>query len=307
MTLEILGIIVGAMASGCLVMIFEMFDRFGGGDEYFGSKPDVPKFPTSEEILAEMLKANSGALPGATTLAGQMDAANLGNWQTQVNQIAPSFMGAMSQAGDNIASRVRGEVPKEVQDAVQRSTAARSFMSGTGGGANTSWLGNLTGRDLGRTAFDIQRQGEEDLGKFGGVLKSLTPTTDVRSMLLSTPQVQNIMEQKWNEEWLRAKIAGAPDPVAKGRADEEMALLGMVLSIYGGGPGYQRKETAVDNPGGSPMNNAGQQGQGWNYGAPPVYGSPATAGEGWGQPMGEVNKTDWSPVVDSPWGGGLWG
>lgn len=309
MTLEILGIIVGAMASGCLVMIFEMFDRFGGGDEYFGSKPDVPKFPTSEEILAEMLKANTGALPGATELAGGMDAANLGNWQTQVNQIAPSFMGSMKQAGENIASRVRGEIDG---DAVQRSVAARSFLSGTGGGTNTSWLGNLLARDIGMTEYQTKRQGEQDLERFGGVLKSLTPTTDVRSLLLSTPQVQNIMEQKWNEEWLRAKIAGAPDPVAKGRADEEMALLGMVLSIYGGGPGYQRTQTVVDNPGGNgpAMSNAGQQNrawQAWNYGAPPPQATPQNPNTGM---FDNPNNADGvTPLANtgSPWGGGLWG
>lgn len=295
--------------------MFESLVRMGaGGEEFFGSKPDVPKYPTSEEILAEMLKANSGALPGVTDLAGQMDAANLGNWTNQVNQISPSFMGSMAQAGDNIASRVRGEIPKEVQDAVQRSAAARSFMSGTSGGANTSWLGNLTGRDLGRTSFDIQRQGEEDLGRFGGVLKSLTPTTDVRSMLLSTPQVQNIMEQRWNEEWLRAKIDGAPDPVAKGRADEEMALIGMVLSGYAGGAGYQRPPSSLDSPGGggSPaMSNADQQQrawQAWNYGAPPPQ-STTTINQNTGMFDNPNNPEGVTKLAGtgSPWGGGLWG
>lgn len=281
-----------------------MFSQFfQDGEDYFGSKPDVPRYPSSSEILAEMVSANKGALPGVTDLAGRMDTANFGLFENQLDRVAPSFMGSIGQTDKNIASRVRGEVPEEVQNAIQNSAAARSFLSGTGQGEDQTWLGNLTGRDLARTSYGIQREGEADLQRFGGVLKGLYPTTDVRKLLFSPGEVQNVMEQKWNEEWLRAKVAGAPDPVARGRADQEMALFATIMSAAGGGGGSTPQPHNPTQPW-----DTGRGGD-LNYGSGgmPVYGS---GGVDWNYnnfPTTTPNPTQAPPTtVESPWGEGLW-
>ncbi len=72
----------------------------------------------------------------------------------------------------------------------------------------------------------------------GAFSRNLFPTFDYTTMFFSPAQMLDHAYSTFQRDLLAAKSAAAPDPAARGRADQEMALLGMILSAYGGGAGY---------------------------------------------------------------------
>lgn len=251
----------------------DMFKQFlSKGKDYFGSKPDVPNYPTAPEILENTINTNQGALPGATKLAGGINTANQGILSGMFESLAPSWLKTLSNIGKNNEAATRGEVPKDVEDALARSSAGKAL---TGGYSGSGMGANLSARDLGLTSLDLTRRGQTDTQNFGSFLRgtAMPNLVGVESMQLKPEQVQNIMEQKWNEQYLRAKIEGMPDPVARGRADQEMALFATIMSAVGG------------MMGGGGGGSQPQQYQPPNYGGPTATGGirPSAADNPWTQ------------------------
>lgn len=218
-------------------MPFDMFRQFvgGGGNRYFGSRLNVPEIPSLADILKTGVGANVAALPDLQKLATATNVFNQEEITRMLESTAPGLLAGMKSATGNAAALARGEIPEDVQRAVQSSTAARSLGGGYGGSGLSR---NLTARDLGLTSLNLTGEGQQRLMGLGGFARNLFPTFDYTTAFFSPAQMLDYTYSSFQRNLLAAKSAAAPDPVARGRADQEMALFGMIMSAYGGGAGY---------------------------------------------------------------------
>ena len=130
---------------------------FGGGSKYFGTRLQVPELPSLESILKTGTAANVAALPDLQSLATQTNIFNQAEITRMLESTTPGLLGGIKSATGTAASLARGEIPEDVQRAIQSSTAARSLGGGFGG----SGMGrNLTARDLGLTSLDVSGEGQ---------------------------------------------------------------------------------------------------------------------------------------------------
>src|SRR5207247_9526338 len=99
--------------------------------DLFGRKPVVPTLPelTLPAEQQKAIQANVAAVPGAAALAKLS--------QEQLKAMAefafPGFGTAGDQISRNIQSQLRGEIPTDVSEAVQRSDAGRALRGGYAG------------------------------------------------------------------------------------------------------------------------------------------------------------------------------
>jgi hypothetical protein len=80
----------------------------------------------------------------------------------------------------------------------------------------------------------------------------------------------------FQRDLLAAKVKAAPDPIKRGRADQEMALAGMILSAYGGGAGYKGYQSNQGDAGYSGYLGNGQ----WDMGGGKTQGPTYLPGPG---------------------------
>ena len=211
----------------------EMWSQLFGGSDYYGSKPKVPEFPGLQEIGASAISANQANLPAAQSLAASTNTFNLQQLKAMLEGFSPGIGAANEQVGKLIQSQLKGEIPKDVQNVLQNSSAARAIGGGYGGsGAH----GNLVARDFGRTSYDITQQGINSAERWmqmtaGVVQPSMMNAT---SMFMTPGMAIDVAESKFQRDLYAAGIAAAPDPVKRGRADQEMAIFGMLMSAVGG-------------------------------------------------------------------------
>lgn len=260
--------------------MFDMFKQFlGGGKDYFGSKVDVPDLPGMGDILKEGAAANLAALPGIKDWAGQINAFNQSEVSKMLEQVLPGFTGGLASVTTNAAALARGEIPSDVQSAVVNSAAARAVRGGYGG---TGMGRNLVSRDLGITSLAATEAGQQRLQSLGGFARAAFPVFDFSTAFFNPAQMLDYTYSKFQRDLLQAQVDAAPDPVARGRADQEMALFGMILSVYSGGPGYQGSQNygGLGGGGGGPTGGGSAQGYtGSSYGGygggPSRYGTAA--------------------------------
>jgi len=197
--------------------------------DIFGTKPKIaPYIPTEfgpEQIKA--LKENIAAFPEITKLGNLYQ-----DYMTSAfNEAIPGFSdilatgGALTQkmqatAGEELA----GEIPQDVQEQVQRSSAFQNLMSGGGGGmasANTARNFGLTSLDLIGKGAQLQETAGNAAQRWAGLASNLVMSP---AGYLVTPQQQveltmsNRLHQQATQQ-LRENVAAAPDPIAKGLSD----------------------------------------------------------------------------------------
>lgn len=242
----------------------------------FGSKPRIAKYKPVN-LTAEQGKAIAG------NVSNFPDIAHLGDLYSdqelsQLEKILPGY-GARLSAGqattDALFSQAQpllhGEIPQDVQDAVQRSSAYQSL---SGGYAGSPMSKALTARDLGLTSLNLMNQGASLAGQGVNSMQAWDSLArrdmlDPGSMFVTpaqegaNTQTQNLLSQQQRQN--QFNVDAAPDPVAKGIFDSTMSVIGMVLSAYGGGGGYK-----------APASPSYSTGLNFNQGA--MYGSPDNPG-----------------------------
>jgi hypothetical protein len=184
----------------------------GGALGAFGTKPIVPNLPTisPDQIQIDTAKGNTSALPDITKLGAAVNTFNQSQLTQMLNTALP---GGVAQIQGNITSLLKGELPPDVQQAIQRSAAARAVGSGVNG---SQFARNLEARDLGLTSLQLTEQGINYAQKW---LEQATPKAfDVTSMFF-TPQQRlgfalEDRAQQFNRNMIAAGVAAAPDPNA---------------------------------------------------------------------------------------------
>jgi hypothetical protein len=257
-------------------------------EKIHGKKPDWAKL----EIL-DPLKLQQQLLSGEFKNWDDIQA--LGDvWQNYmvggIENLMPNFSDILKEGGattEDMLSKatefLHGEIPKDVQSQVMRSSAFTNLMGGGGEG----FLGSLQARDLGLTSMNLINTGANLAGAAGNAAQ--------RWQGMASGTMMNPGSQLYSPEWFatfrqqqeaartanlqqKYNLAAAPDPQWKDRA-ELLAQYGGMAIGGGMGGGGGSAGTTMGEPVGGQGANLGFQGnfQSAMYGAAPT-GAGGAAG-----------------------------
>jgi hypothetical protein len=173
-------------------------------------------------------------------LAKKTTAAEQSQLEAQLRRAIPGYDQLVSQAGQNIAASLRGEISPEVSAQVQRSTAGRALSGGFGAGSGFGRA--LTARDLGLTGMQIQNQGLAQAQNFIQQQRAfgMVQPFSVSSMFITPAQrigaIQEQQSRMYGRDLTAAQVAAAPSPMqqaAQTALTNFGGVAGGALSQYG--------------------------------------------------------------------------
>jgi hypothetical protein len=185
-----------------------------------GSKPVVPDLPQLQ-LSAEQQKAltaNLQALPRAQQIATQVDLFNQQQIDQMLENVIPNYKAITGQVSQNIAALTAGQIPTDVSQQIQRSTAAQSLA---GGFAGTQAGGGLLARDLGLTSLDLTQRGLASAESWMKTASSIYQPGmfNVTSMFVTPQQMASFDVEERNaqfqRQWMQNQIAAMPAPWAE--------------------------------------------------------------------------------------------
>lgn len=238
-------------------------------DSIFGAKPDVAAY-TPTDLGASELQAimdNIDAWPQIENLGNLYENYMLNSFDT-----AGLDLGSiLRQGGIDVQAELaaadpllHGQIPKDVLDQIQRSSAFTNLMAGTSGspmgGANTA-------RDLGLTSLDLISKGAGLVGEAGASGNAfatlagkaiLNPAT-----MMVTPQEQAALTMQNNlytqaTRQLQNNINAAPDPALQALNQWVEQLGGTIIGSYAGAHGGNYKTSYDPAAEGATPINPGQ-------------------------------------------------
>ena len=212
------------------------------GGLFGGKKPKVPELNPIDfaKEQQEAIQQNIASLESATDLAKKTTAAEQSQLESQLRRAIPGYDQLVSQAGQNIAASLRGEISPEVSAQVQRSTAGRALSGGFGAGSGFGRA--LTARDLGLTGMQIQNQGLAQAQNFIQQQRTfgMVQPFSVSSMFITPAQrigaIQEQQSRMYGRDLTAAQVAAAPSPMqqaAQTAFTNFGGVAGGALSQYG--------------------------------------------------------------------------
>jgi len=281
----------------------------------FGSKPQIADY-TPVDLSDEQLKAISANIdnfPEFQKLGNLYQQFMLSQYESAI----PGFRDILKMGGETTkqmldvsSQELAGEIPKDVQEAVQRSSAFQSLMGGTAGSGMAK---ALTARDLGLTSLDLTQRGAQMAGAAGNAAQrwaGLAQAGGPEGMLVTTQQQANLdMQQnliKRNIQQQKYNVEAAPDPVAKGLSDIVMYLTGQYLGSMGGGGMGGGGGGGLPTAGNAPATSAAGSIQ--DTGGFPASGYSKDTGGGSAMPQTAINwggtstagTTSYNPYSNAP-------
>jgi len=147
---------------------------------------DIPGVDPNS-VYKTTLDANQKYNPQAEAIAGQQNTFNQSEIDRQLAQEIPGYQGGQAQRTQNALSELKGEIPLDVSQQVQRNTAAQAQDGGYGG---SPFSRALTARDLGQTSLDLTNLGGRNFASIigstpmaqrvtSGSLLDIDPKTDL--------------------------------------------------------------------------------------------------------------------------------
>lgn len=201
----------------------------GGGSEIYGSKPAVPLPVDYTKDIKEAIATNKSILPELSVLAKLSTEALLNVMESAF----PGTKDIISTGGKAISSMVRGELPGDLRRKIDTDIATSGISGGTYGSDFDKYRGVL-GR--GKTSFDLIQRGLDSATQWINQAQNLS--FDFSKFFLGKEDAMRRTEFNWQRDWLASQVKAAPDPGARGEFDSEMTAIGMNLSAYSGGQGY---------------------------------------------------------------------
>ena len=205
--------------------------------EVFGSRPTVPSWQpiTLQGAQANATSANTANLPGIENLVGSANQFSAAQMTSLLNSVMPGWSGAATQAGKNITSELQGQIPTDVAQQIQSSTAAQALTGGFGG---SGLMGNTLAKNLGLTSLQLMNQGQSSLESWSSLINSMyapgqmnaaSMFVDPQTMFNDTMQNQ---EMQFGRDWTQAQVSAMPNPQAAGTYKALQSY-----SLTGGGSG----------------------------------------------------------------------
>jgi hypothetical protein len=233
------------------------------GGLFGGKKPKVPELKPIDfaKEQQQAIQQNIASLQPATELAQRTTAAEQSQLETQLRRAIPGYDQLVSQAGQNIAASLRGEISPEVSAQVQRSTAGRALSGGFGAGSGFGRA--LTARDLGLTGMQIQNQGLAQAQNFIQQQRAfgMVQPFSVSSMFITPAQrigaIQQQQSAMYGRDLTAAQVAAAPSPMqqaAQTALTNFGGVAGGALSQYGMYQGLMAGQRGP-SPSYNPMND----------------------------------------------------
>jgi len=173
--------------------------------------PGYTPISTAEEIQ-KATQANLGVLGQAEQLAEKVNVGAQERLLQSLKSAIPGYEQMVGKTAENIQANLAGQIPEDVQRAIQRSTAARAV---SGGFAGSQFGRNLTARDLGLTSLQLMNQGVQQSNQFlANARQNLTaPQFDVSNMFVSPAQQLQVTAQNkanmYQAEWLQRQLSAA--------------------------------------------------------------------------------------------------
>ena len=160
--------------------------------------------------MASAVSGNNAILPVAEQLASSVNTFNRDELMKQLRAAIPGYDAIVSGQSNLVQSQLKGEIPKDVQDAISRRASERNLFQGTSG---SQFGRNLEARDLGLTSMDITNRGFANAMSFLQSTKAMTaaPTFDVSSMFM-TPQQRLAIKQNEQAMRINAAVGAASAP-----------------------------------------------------------------------------------------------
>jgi hypothetical protein len=121
----------------------------------------------------------------------------------------PGYSAMTGRTAENIQANLAGQIPEDVQRAIQRAGASRAVASGVSG---SQFGRNLTARDLGLTSLQLMNQGVQQSNQFlANARQNLTaPQFDVSNMFVSPAQQLQVTAQNranlYNAQYLQNQL-----------------------------------------------------------------------------------------------------
>jgi hypothetical protein len=154
---------------------------------------------------------------------------NMGQLSGLLNQALPGYQKMVGTAAGNAQSLLQGNIPQDVQDQIQRSTAYTSLAAG---GAGSGSAASLTARDLGLTSLNLQQTGYQQMqGLIGTARNYLMPQPVNPSSLLPLSDLLG------GAEWAKSATFQANQADYTAFANALAAQYGAPQSAQGGGLG----------------------------------------------------------------------
>lgn len=185
-----------------------------------GDKPEVPDF-VPIDVTEEQKKAvlgNLANLPDIAQLGSATNKENAAQYLALLESLG--LKGLYDQNTSNLESMARGELPKDVEEAIARRSAEAGVASGTSG-SEFNKFGKL--RNLGLTSLDLTQRALSSSAQW--LASARIPQFNFTSMFQSPGQriatEQWNKSMKWDVDWLKNQIKALP-------SNEEMAYAQML-------------------------------------------------------------------------------
>jgi hypothetical protein len=204
--------------------------------------------------------------------APQINQANMQQLTQMLNQVIPGYQGMMGTAATNTQALLKGQLPQDVIDQIQRSTA---FQAMRGGFAGTGAGHALTARDLGLTSLQLQGQGQQQMGNLIQLARGYLMPQPVNP--LSLLPLGDLIQ---GNEWSKTQQYNATANYVNMRAQGAAALFGMPnqsnVPAIGGGINTALGALLGQNPqgGGGLISSLGKLFQGSGTGTDPDPDQP---------------------------------
>lgn len=254
-----------------------------------GDKPEVPEWKPVllPEQQGQAIQANLSQLPKLEDLASELNRFNVDELQTQLASLIPGYQEKLALAGENVAAGLRGQLPKDVTDYLQREAAQRGVTLGTTGSQGARGVSQFQEHDylrtLGLTSLDETRRSLDTFQRWTAMAANMNQRFNVTSMFI-TPLDQfqatfQNQQAQFNVDWLKNQISALP-------SNEEMAYAQMLDYVATWATSAASFGTSGMMGGGGGMGMGGGQGQ---YG----YYPHGKTQQGWDTPRFREANAAW--------------
>lgn len=176
-------------------------------------KPKVPKF-TPVDIGAEQeaaVREQRELLPSLSEFASEFNRLSAEQMLSQLERMMPGYGALLSRGTQTVGSLLRGEVPEDVENRLERMSAERGVSIGTSG---SGFGENQFLRNLGLTSLNLIQQGLDSASRWMSLGAASAPTFNMASAFLPIGQRIALRGQesqfKFGRDWMRNQIAAIP-------------------------------------------------------------------------------------------------
>lgn len=170
------------------------------------------------KVQAETITGNLRNAAGAFQLADLANTFSTEQLLKQLEAMLPGFANMRDSITGVLGSKLKGEIPRDVQNLLQRNAAERGIAMGTSG---SGFAAHDELRNLGLTSLGIQNEG---LNQASSWIRSMprAPQMDVTSMFFTPQQRLNFEFQQAQAnkpiEWLNNQIDALPSNIERAAA-----------------------------------------------------------------------------------------